>query len=89
MGRSDGSRVAAVPRFVMDTRGDRDGGLHMGNVLIAKDLIRAIEGNTQPRGSIYDGRAALEMILAVYESHRLNAPVSLPLKDRSHPLTRL
>lgn len=35
---------------------------------------------------MYDGRAALEMILAVYESHRLNAPVELPLKNRRHPL---
>lgn len=67
----------------------QDGGLPMGNVAIAKDLIRAIETDTQPRGSLYDGRAALEMILAVYESHRANGPVALPLKERSHPLTRL
>ena len=57
-----------------------------GNRLIALDLIQAIEMNTQPKGSMYDGRAALEMILAVYESHRLNAPVSFPLKNRRHPL---
>ncbi len=61
----------------------------LGNRLIALDLIRAIESNTQPQGSIYDGRAALEMILAVYESHRLNAPVSLPLSNRKHPLNML
>jgi len=58
-----------------------------GNRLIALDLIQAIEMNTQPKGSMYDGRAALEMILAVYESHRLNAPVSFPLKNRKHPLS--
>ena len=58
-----------------------------GNHLIALDLIQAIEMNTQPKGSMYDGRAALEMILAVYESHRLNAPVSFPLKNRRHPLS--
>jgi len=58
-----------------------------GNHLIALDLIQAIETNTQPKGSMYDGRAALEMILAVYESHRLNAPVSFPLKNRRHPLS--
>ena len=61
----------------------------LGNRLIARDLIRAIENNTQPKGSIYDGRAALEMILAVYESHRLNAPVNLPLGNRKHPLRLL
>jgi predicted dehydrogenase len=60
-----------------------------GNRLIALDLIRAIETNTQPKGSAYDGRAALEMILAVYESHRLNTPVGLPLKNRNHPLSLL
>ena len=64
-------------------------GLDYGNRLIALDLIRAIETDTQPKGSMYDGRAALEMILAVYESHRLNAPVEFPLKNRKHPLIML
>ena len=62
---------------------------HFGNHLIALDLIQAIETDTQPKCSMYDGRAALEMILAVYESHRLNAPVALPLKNRRHPLSML
>jgi predicted dehydrogenase len=62
-------------------------GLGSGNVWIVKDLIDAIEQDRQPLGSMYDGRAALEMILAVYESHRLGAPVELPLKERRHPLT--
>jgi len=62
---------------------------HRGNRLIAQNLIRAIETNTQPKGSMYDGRAALEMIMAVYESHRLNAPVTLPLNTRKHPLSLL
>jgi predicted dehydrogenase len=60
-----------------------------GNVWIVKDLIEAIEKDRQPLGSMYDGRAALEMILAVYESHRLRAPVSMPLEERRHPLTLL
>jgi predicted dehydrogenase len=60
-----------------------------GNRLIALDLIRAIETNSQPHGSMYDGRAALEMILAIYESHRQNAPVPLPLANRRHPLLLL
>jgi predicted dehydrogenase len=62
-------------------------GIPRGNRLIALDLIRAIETDTQPKGSMYDGRAALEMIMAVYESHRLKGPVTLPLKNRDHPLT--
>jgi predicted dehydrogenase len=67
----------------------KDGGLGLGNVWIAKDLIEAIEKDRQPRGSMYDGRAALEMILAIYESHRLRGPVDLPLKNRQHPLSLL
>ena len=65
----------------------KGGGLGLGNVWIVKDLIDAIEKDRQPLGSMYDGRAALEMILAAYESHRLRGPVELPLKNRQHPLT--
>ena len=36
----------------------------------------------------HDTRAALEMILAVYESHRQGTRVALPLADRRHPLAR-
>jgi predicted dehydrogenase len=67
----------------------KDSGLGMGNVWIAKDLIAAIEQDRQPLGSMYDGRAALEMILAVYESQRVRGPVDFPLKNRRHPLTML
>ncbi len=58
-----------------------------GNIWIVDDLIEAIEKDRLPLDSIYDGRAALEMILAVYESHRLDRPVDLPLKNRKHPLS--
>src|SRR5207247_7634559 len=62
----------------------KDGGLGQGNVWIAGDLMQAIEKDRQPLGSMYDGRAALEMILAVYESQRLRTAVELPLKNRRH-----
>ena len=58
-----------------------------GNRLIALDLIRSIETDTQPKGNMYDGRGALEMIMAVYESQRTKGPVPLPLKSRDHPLS--
>jgi len=61
-------------------------GLGPGNVWIVKDLLEAIEKDRQPLGSMYDGRAALEMILAVYQSHRTGLPATLPLKERRHPL---
>jgi predicted dehydrogenase len=58
-----------------------------GNRLIVDDLIEAIEQDRPPLGSIHDGRAALEMILAVYESHKTGRVVDLPLKNRKHPLS--
>jgi predicted dehydrogenase len=61
--------------------------LDNGNILIVNDLIEAIEKDRAPLDSIHDGRSALEMILAVYESHRLERLVELPLKNRKHPLT--
>lgn len=64
----------------------KDGGLAQGNGWIARDFLEAIEQDRQPLGGMYDGRAALEMILAVYESHRTGGPVNLPLKNRQHPL---
>lgn len=67
----------------------KDSSLVQGNRWIVADLFDAIENDRQPRGSIYDGRAALEMILAVYESFRLKRPVEMPLKSRKHPLTML
>lgn len=67
----------------------KDGGLGQGNVWIVRDLLQAIEQDRQPRGSIYDGRAALEMILAVYDSQRQGRAVDLPLENRRHPLTLL
>jgi predicted dehydrogenase len=64
-----------------------DGSLRHGNALAAQDLIRCVRSGARPASSIHDGRASLEMIMAVYESHRLNAPVAFPLTERRHPLT--
>jgi predicted dehydrogenase len=65
------------------------GGSHAGNRQGILELIKAIEENRQPDGSIYDGRAAIEMIVAVFESHRLLSPVEFPLKNRRNPLAML
>jgi len=67
----------------------KNGGLHGGNVLAVNDLIDAVENDRQPISSIYGALAATEMIAAVFESHRLDGPVSLPLKNRKNPLTML
>lgn len=65
------------------------GHLHEGNILAVADLIDAIENNREPEANMYEALAATEMIVAVFESHRANGPVSLPLKNRENPLTML
>jgi len=67
----------------------KDTGLHGGNLAIVADLMESIEQDRQPLGSIYQARGATEMIAAVFESHRLRAPVALPLKNRDNPLRSL
>jgi predicted dehydrogenase len=67
----------------------KDGSNHVGNVLAVKDLLDAIENNRQPKAGIHDARAAVELIVAVFDSQRLGGPVDLPLKNRQNPLTML
>ncbi len=57
------------------------------NARLAADLMESIEQDRQPQSSGYDGRWALEMILAVYHSQLRAGRVPLPLKERRHPLT--
>lgn len=70
-----------------------DGSLnnHMGmcNELIARELIEAVEQDREATGVATgaDGRAAIEMIAAVFESHRLKSRVDLPLNNRENPFT--
>jgi predicted dehydrogenase len=64
-------------------------GLHFGNIAAVKDLIGAIEKDRQPLSNVYDGRAAVEMIAACFESQRIRKPVAIPLVNRRNPLTML
>ena len=57
--------------------------------LAIEDLLKAIEEKRQPKGNVYEARGAVEMIAAVFESHRLGRPVKLPLENRQNPLTML
>jgi hypothetical protein len=82
--------MSTESRPIFFTRSKKNPGAIMANrgaSLIDKHWIEAVEKDCQPLGSMYDGRAALEMILAVYESWRLQRAVELPLKNRQHPLT--
>lgn len=60
---------------------------HQSNLIIVRELIQAIEEDRPVRACSNgeDGRAALEMIMAVHESQRLGTRVSLPLANRENP----
>ncbi|WP_437204893.1 Gfo/Idh/MocA family protein [Planctomicrobium sp. SH664] len=63
--------------------------LKNGNVVAVLDLLAAIREDRDPRCGPDDGRATLEMIHGVFESHRLQRPVTLPLENRRHALSLL
>jgi len=88
-GRSGKAWVAVSSAGVGKPEPLSDGGLHAGNVLAVKDLIAAVEEDRQPASSIYEARTATEMIVAVFESHRLGGPVTFPVQNRQNPLTML
>jgi predicted dehydrogenase len=61
----------------------------MGHVTAALDLMAAIHEDREPLCGARDGRVTIEMIQAVYESHRLQGQrVTLPLASRTHPWER-
>ena len=67
----------------------KHGAMHDGNVTAVQDLIAAIEQGREPQCNLHEARTATEMIVSVFESHRLGGPVNFPLKNRKNPLTML
>lgn len=64
------------------------GKLMADHVIPGRDLIAAIREGREPLCSVRDGAAAVEMICAVFESHRQGGQrVTLPLKSRVNPFT--
>jgi len=61
---------------------------YLAHQRLVYDLIPAVEESREPYSSGADGRASLEMILAVYESQLAGGRVPFPLAERTHPLTR-
>ena len=66
-----------------------DGTYEGGHVAAITDLIEAVEEDRETRCSARDCTAIVEMIAAVFESHRVSRPVELPLKSRANPLSLL
>ena len=88
-GRSKASWIPVTSAGIGKPEPLADGGLEGGNVLAVKDLLSAIENDRQPECNVYEGRLAIEMISAVFESHRVGGPVTFPLKTRENPLSLL
>ena len=60
------------------------------HLLPGRDLIAAIRDDREPLCSAADGRLVVEMICAVFESHRLGGQrVAFPLANRQNPLAQL
>lgn len=53
----------------------------LGHTRVYRDVIDAIQNDRAPVISAEDGRAAIELILAIYRSAATGKPVELPLKD--------
>ncbi len=61
-----------------------------GHLIPGRDLIAAIREDREPLCSAADGRVTVEMISAVFESHRLGGQrVAIPLTNRQNPLAQL
>lgn len=65
------------------------GGNVEGNRVAVDDLLRAIKEHREPMCGVHEARGALEMIHAVFESHRQQKAVAMPLENRQHPLAML
>jgi predicted dehydrogenase len=63
--------------------GDND----TGNVVACRDLIEAIEQDRLPECNILEGKVTVEMIVSVFESNRVEGPVTIPLTNRRNPLS--
>ncbi|HIO81247.1 TPA: Gfo/Idh/MocA family oxidoreductase [Candidatus Poribacteria bacterium] len=52
----------------------------------ASELVEWIEGKTEHRGDAENGRAAVEIIMAIYESARMHEVVQMPVRTLCSPL---
>ncbi|MFO0013997.1 MAG: Gfo/Idh/MocA family protein [Planctomycetota bacterium] len=66
-----------------------DGSYEGGHLAAIRDLMLAIENDTEPRCSLKDAMGITEMILSAFESERVGREVALPLETRNHPLSLL
>jgi predicted dehydrogenase len=62
------------------------GDLEAAGIGMGRSLVEAVQTGGQPRCTAEDGRWAIEMLTAVYQSHLTRRRVEFPLADRRDPL---
>lgn len=61
--------------------------IHRGNQTLLRELVAAIENDTEPTASLRDAVAVTEVIQGTYASHFSGGKrLAIPLADRRHPL---
>ena len=59
-------------------------------VVAVRDLVAAVDEDREPVCGLEEGAGTVEMICAVFESHRQGGrAAAFPLKERGHPLVRM
>ena len=86
-GSEDEWRPVVIEEWEREQRERGVSSTALSNKIIVKELIQAVEEDRDVvlSSSGLDGRAALEMIMAVHESHRLGERVYFPLENRENP----
>ena len=70
---ADGIGLASKERETTD---------YIGHKAILHDFVVAIERNLQPSVDCYEGRKALEIVLAIYHSAKMKTEIRLPLEEQ-------
>ena len=65
---------------------ERPGGGEDPSIGQQREIVEWIEGKVENRGQAENGRAAVEIIMATYESARLHEVTALPLRTMASPL---
>ena len=86
-GSKDEWRPVVIEEWEREQRERGVSSTALSNKIIVNELIRAVEEDRDVvlSSSGKDGRAALEMIMAVHESHRLGERVYFPMENRENP----
>src|SRR5262245_19773327 len=77
-GRSNAKWVPVSSAGIGKPEPLKEGGLDGGNVMAVQDLLSSIDNDRLPECNAYEARMTVEMIVAVFESHRMGGPVSFP-----------